>query len=311
MTLTTSDHISVLPAEVLNDLVFEGVKTVFDGTLGLGGHAESILKNQPELECYIGCDLDEQHLSFAQERLKPWKEKTHFHLGNFSDIAEVIDSVKPAYPLVILLDLGFCSNQVDDPDKGFSFLSDGPLNMSFGEEYRGRCEALINEGTQQEITHILKAYGEEPLAKTLSQKIIEARQHNPIKTTQQLRAIVEENTYPQKQKKTLMRVFQAFRIATNQELEHLEKALRGAASVMRSGDRIGVMSFHSLEDRIVKQFFKAQCTPPTKETVYSVAEPVGEADWQLVTRKPLKPTEEEVASNPRSRSVKFRIAQKI
>ncbi len=304
-------HVSVLQKEVLTELITESTRTVFDGTLGLGGHAELILEAFPQIDCYIGTDLDRQHLVFARKRLAKWDKKLITFHQNFSTITEIIKEVNPKRPMAILLDLGVCSNQLDDAEKGFSFRKDGPLNMSFGEGHSKDCERLLNEASLESLRKVLREYGEEPEAHRLSKKIIESRTHKPIKTTGDLREIIEKNTNGKALKKTLMRVFQALRIATNDELGHLEKAMEGAVSVMESGDRLGIMSFHSLEDRIVKRFFKKQSQPITKETTFSLHTEVAPAQFRLRTKRPLCPSKQEQQANPRSRSVKFRILEKI
>ncbi len=311
MPLKKLVHLSVLQKEVLKTLITPETRTVFDGTLGLGGHAELILSHFPQIETYIGVDLDKQHLTFAQNRLKEWETKTIYFNQNFSTIREIIETVDPARPIAILLDLGLCSNQLDDPEKGFSFRTEGPLDMSFGVSETGGCETMINTASAKELRRIFREYGEEPGAHRLSQKIVMAREHQAIKTTSDLRSVVEKNTKPQDLQKTLMRVFQALRIATNDELGHLEKVLAEALVVMKTGDRIGVMSFHSLEDRMVKKFFRQQSSPITKVGIHSLHEVVAPAKFNLLTKKPIVPTKEEISENPRARSVKFRIAEKI
>ncbi len=311
MSLSNQSHIAVLQEEVLERLVTSETKTVFDGTLGLGGHAERILTHFPQIEAYIGVDLDEQHLSFAQKRLDKWRDKGHYFCRNFSDIAAIVAEVSPNRPLTILLDLGVCSNQLDDKSKGFSFRKDGPLNMSFGKKAAINCEELLNEGTVDSLRTILREYGEEPFAHEIAHNIVSSRKHKALKTTKDLRAIIEANVPASALNKTLMRVFQALRIATNDELGHLKKVLASACLVMKSGDRIGVMSFHSLEDRIVKQFFKKITQPKTRATARSLHEVVAPAPFRLLTKKPIKPTEIETKANARARSVTFRIAEKI
>ncbi len=304
-------HVSVLKKEILDSLITSEIKTVFDGTLGLGGHAELILSKFPQINCYIGVDLDLQHLIFAKKRLNKWKEKIILFNENFSEIKSIITKVNPNHPMVVLLDLGLCSNQIDDKNKGFSFREDGDLDMSFGKENKETCKNLLNKSSSRELCRIFREYGEEPLAYKLSKKIIEVRKHTSINTTGKLRNIISENVSQKDLKKTLMRIFQALRIATNDELGHLEKVLNGALEVMKSGDRIGIMSFHSLEDRIVKKFFKKNSRPKTKESKFSLHEIVSPAVLELLTKKPIVPTVEEIKENPRSRSVKFRIAKKI
>lgn len=311
MPVTDLAHDSVLKKEVLGVLMSEKVKTVFDGTLGLGGHAKLILENFPKLEKYIGVDLDIQHLEFAEKRLQKWNKKTIFKNQNFSDIKEILAQVDFTRPLVVLLDLGICSNQIDDPEKGFSFMKDGPLNMAFDEKNSEKCSEIVNEFSEEKLSAIFRKWGEEPMHSRLAKKIVEERTHKKIETTGELRSIIEASVPPHKAKKALMRIFQALRIETNEELKHLEKVLQETLEVLESGDRFGVMSFHSLEDRMVKHFFREKTVPKTEETSFSLHTEVEPAECKLLTKKPIAPTKEEQAENPRSRSVKFRIIEKI
>lgn len=311
MLLQDSSHESVLKKEVLNIFMTSNIKTVFDGTLGLGGHAQAILEKFPQIEKYVGTDLDIQHLNFTKKRLKQWENKVFLRHDNFSSIKKIEQEIGFPRPLAVLLDLGICSNQVDDPEKGFSFMKDGPLNMSFDQKNSSSCYEIVNEQPEKALSFIFKTYGEEPSHHKIAKRIVEFRNQDPIKTTGELRSIIEKSVHPKVLKKTLMRVFQALRIATNNELDHLKKALKETMELLISGDRLGVMTFHSLEDRMVKQFFKKQTTPETEETVFSLHTEVKPPQARILTKKPIQPTEEEVSQNPRSRSVKFRIIEKI
>ena len=247
----------------------------------------------------------------ATQKLAKFSIKLVLHNTNFSELGRHLESDNYAKPLAILLDLGLCSNQVDDETKGFSFIKDGPLNMSFGEETKNRAEEIINTYDLKPLTKILRDYGEEPAAFQIAKKIIKARIKQPIKTTQQFKEIIEKSVAFEKRRKAIMRVFQAIRIETNQELQHLEKALSEALRIMQSGDRIGIMSFHSLEDRIVKRFFNKAAKPKTEANAFSLHAEVETAKLKILTKKPIVPSDEELTQNPRSRSVKFRIAEKI
>ncbi len=309
-------HDPVLSQEVLSELVSAETRTIFDGTLGLGGHAELILNNFPNIALYIATDLDSQHLEFAKKRLQKFKNKTRFFRGNFSNLVSILAENKPEHPLVILLDLGLCSNQVDDAEKGFAFSVDGPLKMSFAGN--NGAEKLINSASAHELSKILKEYGEEPLAVKIANQIVKSRcapqgggEISPIKTTQELREIVEKSVHPQNRKKTLVRVFQAIRIAVNDELNVLKKTIDDAFGIMQNGDRLGIIAYHSLEDRIVKNKFKQASQPKTAETEFSLHDIVEDAHFRLLTKKPIKPSAEEISRNPRSRSATLRIIEKI
>lgn len=302
-------HDPVLAAEILDHLVGEETALFFDGTLGLGGHAEYLLRNAPQLEAYIGTDLDQQHLDFARERLQPWASKLELHQANFSELGRLIDWSKVP-TISILLDLGLCSNQVDDASKGFSFQADGPLHMAFDNQAKNNAESILATASQPELTTILSEYGEEPAAYKISRKIIELRDHTPLKTTHQLVAVVEGSVHPKDRKKAVMRVFQALRIAVNDEFGHLQKALEVALENLRPMDRFGIITYHSLEDRIVKKFFKTHAQPVTEETNLSLHTEVAPAVWKLLKKKPIVPSEVELSANPRARSAKLRIVEK-
>lgn len=300
-------HISVLKNEVLEYVIHKDTKTVFDGTLGLGGHALSILEAYPNITEYVATDLDKQHLTFAKNRLKDYEQKTKLHLGNFATISQHI-SDKNQRPLSILLDLGLCSNQLDQADKGFSFSADGPLKMAFSGEKS--ADFFINNASEKEITKALYEYGEIKHAPKIAQKICKTREENPIKTTFQLRDIINAVTHAEKQRKTLTTAFQAIRIQVNDELTVLKTTLSDLLELMKSGDTAGIITYHSLEDRIVKKAFKTASTPITTSDNFSLHSIVKEAEFVLSPKKPIIPSEQEITENPRARSAKLRIIQK-
>ena len=302
-------HDPVLSQEVLSELVSAETQTIFDGTLGLGGHAELILNNFPNIALYIATDLDSQHLEFAKKRLQKFKDKTLFFRGNFSNLVSILEKNKPEHPLVILLDLGLCSNQIDDAEKGFAFSVDGPLKMAF-DGHNG-AEELVNTANEAKLKRIFKEYGEEPLAKIIATEIVKSREISPLRSTGDLKKVIENCVHPHKQKKVLVRVFQAIRIAVNDELNVLEKTINDSFEIMQKGDRLGIISYHSLEDRLVKNKFKKISQPKTAETKFSLHDIVEESRFHLLTKKPIKPSAEEISRNPRSRSATLRIIEKI
>ncbi len=309
MTHKKLSHESVLRDEILSELITKETKTVFDGTLGLGGHAEAILSQYSNVAKYIATDLDSQHLSFATERLLPFEKRFDPHHGSFSLVGEFIENVDR--PLSILLDLGLCSNQLDDPEKGFAFAADGPLTMAFDDSRKGAAAEILNTASERELIQIFRDYGEEPSAFKIARNIVEIRKEIPFETTAQLREAVEKSVHVTVQKKSLVRVFQALRIAVNDELTTLKITLNSALAKMQASDRIGVISYHSLEDRIVKKIFATASQPQTEETSFSLHTEVEPACFRLLTKKPIIPTDEEIARNPRARSAKFRILEKI
>ncbi len=307
----TLKHDSVLQKEVLESLITETTQSVFDGTLGLGGHARLVLEQKPQVKLYVGTDLDAQHLAAAKENLADFDDRFIGVEANFSQIDEVVAAHPLPRPTCLLLDLGVCSNHLDDESKGFSYQADGPLHMAFSTSQEHNCEVIINESSVGQLTKIMRDFGEEPGAHRIALKIVAAREEQPLTRTSELREIVEKATHPRDRRKALTRVFQAFRMATNKELEHLQLALDRSFELMQSGDRIGVMSYHSLEDRLVKTQFKTRSRPKTEATNYSLHTTVEEAEIKLITKKPITASSEEIEKNPRARSVKFRIAEKI
>jgi 16S rRNA (cytosine1402-N4)-methyltransferase len=304
-------HQPVFKEKILAFLLFEKVQTIFDGTLGLGGHAEAILTQFPQVQQYIACDLDQEHLTFAKKKLHKWHNKILFYHTNFSSIKKIVQKNDIPRPLIIMLDLGLCSNHIDCASKGFSFEVNGPLQMTFGQTQKRNCADIISTFSEKQLIRILQEYGEEPFARKIARNIIQERERTPIKMTLDLRKIIESSVNPRYRKKSLMRVFQAFRIMVNDELNVLKKTLVDALKIMQKGDRMGIISYHSLEDRIVKHFFITASKPKTTETEFSLYSEIEPAQCRLITRKPIIPSPEEITENSRSRSAKLRILEKL
>lgn len=308
--MTKLFHIPVLLQETLDVLITEDTRSFFDGTLGLGGHAENILSSFPQIEKYIATDLDSEHLTYATNRLEQWKEKLDFHHSNFSAVGSLISEDTPRN-LSILLDLGICSHHVDDAERGFAYASNGPLDMRFDTSSGESVMTLLTHVSHDELSDMFQDYGEEPQSYKIARRILERQATEPITETIALREAIESAVHPKDRKKCVVRCFQALRIVVNDELGHLEKALQDGFDAMKSGDRMGVMSYHSLEDRIVKKFFKKICKPITMETERSLHDIVSPAQAKMVHKKALVPTADEISENPRARSAKYRIIEKI
>lgn len=304
-------HAPVLLKEVLDLLVTDKVKLFCDGTLGLGGHAEAVLESCPQIHFYLATDLDAQHLAHAEARLMPYASKLRLNLKNFSDLPKLLKNAEfDGLQKSILLDLGLCSNQLDDASKGFAFSVEGPLHMSFATESENTAEKLLNEGDTGELSQIFRDFGEEPQHYRIARKIAESRVQKSLRTTRDLRQVIESVVHPKDHKKVLTRVFQALRIAVNGELDHLQKFLSEILDQLESGDRLGIMSYHSLEDRLVKKHFKRMTTPITQADKFSNHSVVSPAEFKNLTRL-VVPKAEEIANNPRARSAKFRVIEKI
>lgn len=297
-------HLSVLKTEVVQ--AFEGVKiaTFFDGTLGAGGHAEAILQAHPEIERYIGCDRDPKAHEIARKRLGSWGEKVEFVRGSYSDLDRFLDEKKIGFIDGFLIDIGVSSMQLDQRERGFSFKGDGPLDMRMDPENPLTAEEIVNRYPEKELDRIFWEYGEERQSRRAAQAIVQARKKRPIRSTAELVEIVKPVLKWGKIHPATL-IFQALRIAVNDELGELEKGLESAIRRTGPGGRIAVISFHSLEDRIAKHRLK--------ENEWKVQKRTGDERGclKILTKKPIEPTEEECKQNPRSRSAKLRVAEKV
>lgn len=292
------NHQPVLIKESLEYLQLQEGESVIDVTVGLGGHSQSFLRAIGKNGSLIALDADKENLEIAQKNLSAYKEQTQFIHTNFLDIP---DLCLPECDC-IFADLGLSSPHLDDPQKGFSFREDGPLDMRLNRQEGITAAQCISSSTEEELANILYQFGEI----RQSRKLAAALKLDKPKTTQQLCATCE-HIFGYKTKAFLPQVFQALRIAINQELEALETLLQYSPTLLRSGGRIGIISFHSLEDRMVKRAFKALAQPEIDDMTGAISK---EAEYELVTRKGIKPSDEEVANNPRSRSAILRVLKK-
>lgn len=304
-------HQSVLVKEVLDHLITKKGKVFVDGTLGLGGYTENLLKESAKNVKVIGFELDEDNLKSAQERLKPYGKRVIYQKANFNDLQEALNRLKIKSIDGIMLDLGLSSPQVDDSSKGFSFLREGPLDMRFDKSQDLTAAEVVMRYSEKTLVDIFRRYGEEKQAARIARAIVERRRLKPFKTTLDLADFIaglvktkEIGRHP------ATRVFQALRIEVNHELEALIAVLNQAVEVMAPGARIAVVSYHSLEDRIVKMFFKERSrnfVNLPNELKTTTLHP----QLKIITKKPLTPSTEELKKNPRSRSAKLRVAEKI
>lgn len=299
--MKNAKHIPVLLKEVIDSLNLKKGDTVVDGTVNRGGHAKEICKLIGESGTLVGIDLDQKALDEASEKLKNEKCKVLLQQESFRNLDKVLEKSEIEKVNAILLDLGFSSDQMDDSGRGFSFQKDEPLLMTLKdtpEEGALTAKEIVNEWDEENIADIIYGYGEEKFSRQIAKKIVELREEKPIETTQDLVTVIEKavpNWYKHKKIHFATKTFQALRITVNYEIGALKEVLPKAISALETGGRIAVISFHSLEDRVVKQFFKEQ-----KERG------VGE----IITKKPITPSGEEVESNPRSRSAKLRVFER-
>ena len=305
-------HESVLEREVIQNLNLLGGSLIVDGTLGDGGHAELLLKNTTSVRV-LGIDRDMRAIERAEKRLAPFRDRITLVHGNFSDIKTILKKANVMNVDGLLLDLGVSSPQLDSPDRGFSFMRNGPLDMRMDSSQKITAADLLVELPDERLVSVIKEYGEERFSKKIVRAIRQAQKQSAIKTTLQLSNIISSVIHASRQTKIhpATRTFQALRIAVNGELEHIKKALRDSVDILQESARVIVISFHSLEDRIVKNFFKTEekgCVCPPKIPVCSCGH---KQRLKIITRKPIIPAVEEVRRNSRASSAKLRVAERV
>ncbi len=295
-------HIPVLLQEVVTGLHVQKGDIVLDATIGGGGHSEALCRSAEDLT-FVCLDADEDAIERSRKRLEVCHCKFHFYRTNYRHLDKALDSF--AIPGVnrVLFDLGLSSFQLNPPidgiGRGFSFMRDEPLQMTFAkspEEGDITAETVVNDWSEDTLATLLESYGEEKQARRIAARIVEARAKSRIQTTLQLASIVESVVKRKGKIHPATKTFQALRIAVNDEFQGLKDGLARAWEKLLPGGRIAVIAFHSMEDRVVKDFFR---------------ELVKEAVGLPITKKPIVPSEQEVAENPRSRSAKLRIIEKI
>ena len=296
--LPAGEHVSVLLDTVLEWLRPCAGGRYIDATLGNGGHAGAILDASGPDGRLLGLDADPDAVAVARDRLAEYGERATIVNGNFDQLAAVVEAEQFGPADGILMDLGISSRQLDAGGRGFSFRRDEPLDMRFDPTHGESAAALLGRADEGEIADILFQFGEEYRSRRVARAIVRARERSPISTTVDLVAVVESALGPKRGRvHPATKSFQALRIAVNDELGVLERTLPAAAGMLAPGGRLAVISFHSLEDRRVKQFFRSGGTE--------------EAPLAELTRKPLVPTLEESERNPRARSAKLRVAERI
>jgi 16S rRNA (cytosine1402-N4)-methyltransferase len=306
-------HQSVLLSETIDAVLTKPGGIYVDCTLGGGGHAEALLKRLGKAAQFIGIDQDPEALRAAAERLEPWSSQIRFVKSRFDSVGDVLDTLQLEKVDGLLFDLGVSSYQLDRAERGFSYMQDGPLDMRMDPEQRFSAYDLVNSWSEAELVRILFAYGEEKFARRIAGRIVEKRAVQPIQSTLELSEIIKyaipaaarrEGPHPAK------RSFQAIRIAVNEELGILERTIRTAVSRLNTGGRIAIITFHSLEDRIVKTTFasllgKCVCPPRSPLCV------CGSAPTIKLIGKGITPSDLEIELNPRSRSARLRVAEKV
>ena len=306
-------HRPVLCQEVVRLLDPQPGKIYVDGTVGLGGHAEALLREEPAITL-VGIDLDPEALSFAAERLSDFGNRVHLIHGNYRDLARHLIAIGIQKIAGFSLDLGVSSLQFDEARRGFSFRRDGPLDMRMDPTWGETAAQFVNTASEDALSEILLRYGEERFAKRIARTIVQERVKTPVETTERLANIVREaipRRFHPKAIDPATRTFQALRIVINQELENLDRGLEEGFQCLECEGTLVAISFHSLEDRLVKRFLRHKalsctCPPDLPECVCDK-----QVEVKILTPKPIRPSEEEIAQNPRARSARLRAARKI
>jgi 16S rRNA (cytosine1402-N4)-methyltransferase len=309
----TAPHYSVLLPEILSYFQDVNLKIFVDGTLGAGGHSLALLNQFPHIEKLIGFDQDPDALEIAKNRLSNWESKTCFIKSNFVDMKKMLKEAKIGLVDGILLDLGVSSMQLDRPEKGFSFSKEGPLDMRMDPLASLTAEEIVNTWSEQELARIFRDYGEEKQWRHAARVIVRARGEKLLRTTKELADLLGPALWFKSKKgiNPVTLIFQALRIAVNKELEVLEKILPDALSLLAPGGRLAIITFHSLEDRLVKNHFRFGASDKYDTSGIGGMFLDKKPDVKLITRKPVMATEVEVAENPRSRSAKLRVIEKL
>ena len=307
--MNDSPHQPVLYKEIIHALQPKGGGRYVDGTLGAGGHARGILEASAPDGQLLGLDVDPQALALARKNLAPYEDRIHLAQASYTSLSTQLAQLQWEAVDGIVLDLGASSMQFDTPERGFSFLHDAPLDMRFGPHAVQTAADLVNKYSERELADLIYQYGEERESRKLARAIVKAR---PLHTTRQLVAVIEavsprrgDRVHP------ATRTFQALRIAVNEELASIEEVLPQAVTALGPGGRFAVISFHSLEDRIVKDFCREQSKDlvnPPYERIYEVER---KATLKEINRKPITPSEEETKDKPRARRAKLRIVEKL
>ena len=312
-------HTPVLIKEVVNQLQPRRGGLYVDCTVGGGGHAWEILRACGPDGQLIGLDWDEEAIAASGERLGEFGARVQLVRANYVELEKVLMSLRVTAVDGVVFDLGVSSRQFDEPGRGFSFQREGPLDMRMSRqpreshgEFGATAQDILRTAGLDELARIFRVYGEEKRARAIAREIVAERQHAPLETTTQLARMMARVLGPKRGGiHPATRVFQALRIAVNDELGNLKRGLEPATQFLKSGARIAVISFHSLEDRIVKQFFVEKstgCTCPTDLPACTCGQ---KEVLRIVTRKPVTADDVEVRDNPRARSAKLRVAERI
>ncbi len=301
-------HRPVLATEAIELLAPRPGSLILDGTCGGGGHTEAILRTGADV---LALDQDPDALEFAGARLANFGSRVTLHRANFRDAGYVLDGLGIAQIGGALLDLGVSSRQLENADRGFSLMRNGPLDMRMDPRRELTAAEVVNSYTEEELTNIFRELGEEPAARRIASQIVKLRKETPFRETLALAKAIEKIVGRHGRRHPATQVFQALRMEVNDELDALEEGLLALTSRLEPGSRIAVITFHSLEDRIVKNFFRDRSREFLDRPEWPEPRPNLDYSLRLITSKPVEPDAVEQRANPRSRSAKLRVAERI
>lgn len=307
-------HVSVLLDECIDNLNIKPDGVYVDCTMGGAGHSKEIVKRLSKDGLFIGFDQDINAINTAKERLSEYSDRVKFVHSNFQNLKNELEKIGVYKVDGVLADLGVSSHQLDEADRGFSYMQDAPLDMRMDIRCSFSAYDVVNTYSEAELSKIIKDYGEDNWAKRIAKFIVEGRKEKNIETTGELVEIIKK-AIPKKARidgpHPAKRTFQAIRIEVNNELGVITEMIDDAASIMNEGGRICIITFHSLEDRIIKNAFRDLATDCICPPHIPICQCDKEALVKVITRKPILPTDKEIEENPRSRSAKLRVAERI
>lgn len=310
--MTEFSHIPVLKQQTIELLNIKPNGVYVDGTLGGAGHSKEIQK-QAKIKLLVGIDQDEEALAAAKKNLADYNNVVYVH-DNFRNITNILNALNIDEVDGILVDIGVSSYQIDADERGFSFRLDSKLDMRMDKSKSFSAYELVNEYSEENLTKVIRDYGEEKFAKSIARHIVKAREEKPIETTKQLEQIILSSVpryKGQDGRSNVQRTFQAIRIEVNGELDALSEFLEQATDLLKIGGRLAVISFHSLEDRIVKQKFKELATGCVCPPDFPICVCGHKASVKIITKHPVEATDEEINQNSRSSCAKLRVVEKI
>ena len=307
------NHVSVLLDECIENLNIKEDGVYVDCTMGGAGHSKEIVKRLSDKGLFIGFDQDKNAIATAKERLSEYSDRVKFVHSNFENIKEELEKLGINKIDGVLADLGVSSHQLDEADRGFSYMHDAPLDMRMDIRQSFSAYDVVNTYSEEDLARIIRDYGEDNWAKRIAKFIVEERQNKPIENTGELVEVIKK-AIPKKARidgpHPAKRTFQAIRIEVNNELGVINKMIRDAVSMMNKGGRVCIITFHSLEDRIVKNEFKELSLSCICPPALPICQCDKVSEVKVITRKPILPSDEEIEMNPRARSAKLRVAEK-